>query len=703
MVSIEYNGDGDQLLISPRGDNFRDLVDFLKSCHCRWNATLKKWTLSVSLYKSFCDQVKGFGEDIDIDMNSENEIKKFFDNLKELKMSPRRCFHQELLNYPPLEGKHPFEKYQLEDILRGINQNRFLFNHDMGLGKSYITAALIAIKRFYKELDKCLIFSTPIGTLNLADELVKFVKGIKESDIITFTSMANLPFEERDVFNTKKYPQSIIIMSYDSLISVLNYYYDMTTRPKTILATIEKDEAVYKELFKAERDPIKEFLKDKYNYDSTKKDLLKKINKEADEKADANLKVKIAKNKLKADKQKLHPSSKTDYIKNPAPIKEWLNGLNGGLFLDEVHSLASPQSRRTQIMNMILPNFEYRYEFTGTLADKYQKLYEPSMILDKDLVEGKDYNSWLSSNNELGNHFSAYAINDDKWNLENIGELNKKLMKSYASRRKMVDCLDLPMNYEVPTIYVNMSSLHKEIYEKFSNFTADEKYALAKEEGTSFSDKMINMFQYMQQAVDNPTCLIKSDKFSLFPIDLQNKIKEFDYNRDSSKLTYIDEIVKERVDEDGEKGILWYFHPETMLALKERYKDYNPVVMSADIPMGNRLGVIKSFLANDKQKILIASINVMNTSVTLVECKWEEYVESTYNYTVYSQSRGRIFRPGQTDITRTYSIRYNGTLDCLQELNLKTKGATLSSLLNKEYVAQDLWRKMFNLQKGQII
>ena len=51
----------------------------------------------------------------------------------------------------------------------------------------------------------------------------------------------------------------------------------------------------------------------------------------------------------------------------------------------------------------------------------------------------------------------------------------------------------------------------------------------------------------------------------------------------------------------------------------------------------------------------------------------------------------------------TELIRYNGTLDCLQELNLKTKGATLSSLLNKEFIAQDLWRKLFNLQKGQII
>jgi hypothetical protein len=116
--------------------------------------------------------------------------------------------------------------------------------------------------------------------------------------------------------------------------------------------------------------------------------------------------------------------------------------------------------------------------------------------------------------------------------------------------------------------------------------------------------------------------------------------------------------------------------------------------------MEERVPMVKKFLANDKQKLIIASINVMNTSMTLIECKYEVYVEKTYNYTTYVQSRGRIFRPGQKDITRTYTLRYNNSLDNLQELNLQTKGETLNSLFNRQYIEQDMWHKLFNMQRG---
>ena len=34
------------------------------------------------------------------------------------------------------------------------------------------------------------------------------------------------------------------------------------------------------------------------------------------------------------------------------------------------------------------------------------------------------------------------------------------------------------------------------------------------------------------------------------------------------------------------------------------------------------------------------------------------------------------------------------------EINLNTKGETLKSLMNKEYIEYDLWKKLFNLQNA---
>ena len=629
MISISFDSAEDDLHIIIGGDNFRDLVDFVKLQGCRWNPDLKCWTLSVTKYDDFKEAAQSF-DSVDIDMLTKTEVIRWKNSLVELKVY-RRTFKQELMNLSPLVGKHPFEDYQIADITRGLCQNRFLFHHEMGLGKSYILTALIEHKRYYGEIDKCLIFSTPIGTRNIKSELLKHGKNMREEDIITFTSAGAIPFEDRDIFNTEKYPQTIIILSYDALKSISNYYYDKKYGTKT----------------------------------------------------------------------KKHPSTGKAYRANCMPIKEWLGDKPGGLFLDENHSLAVPSSRRTQVMNWIVPYFDQRFLFTGTLADKYEKLYEPCWILDKALVDGMDYPTWCAAYNELGNKYSAYAINPDKWNLEKLEQLNIEMLQKYCSKRKMTDCLDLPLNYEVPTIYCDMSPLQRKIYERFSNFTAQEQADLAGEGGKSFSERMMNLFQYLQGAVDNPTCLINSSKFDKFPEDLKQDILKFDWNKHSTKAELVDDIVEERSGEEGEKGIIWYFHPQTKDALVERYKKYNPTVISADVPMDDRVNIINKFLKDPKQKLIIASINVMNTSVTLIECKYEIYVEKTYNFVVYTQSRGRIFRPAQDSITRTYSMRFKDSIDNLQELNLKTKGETLNSLFNQQYISAGVWKKLFSLANAE--
>jgi len=363
MISISFDSAEDFLHITIGGNNFRDLVDFVKLQGCKWDPELKCWTLSITKFDDFKAAAKSF-DDVDIDMLTLSEVERWKSTLVELELY-RRAFKQELLTFPPLQGKPPYEDYQIADITRGICQNRFLFHHEMGLGKSYILTALIEHKRLYGDIYKCLIFSTPIGTRNLKSELLKHGKNMKEDDIITFASAGAIPFEDRDIFNTEKYPQTIIILSYDALKSVSNYYYDKKYGTKT----------------------------------------------------------------------KKHPSTGKNYRANCMPIKEWLEGRPGGLFLDENHSLAVPSSRRTQVMNWIVPYFNQRFLFTGTLADKYEKLYEPCWILDKALVGGMDYQTWCATYNELGNKFSAYAINSDKWDLIKLEQLNIEMMKKYCSKR----------------------------------------------------------------------------------------------------------------------------------------------------------------------------------------------------------------------------------------------------------------------------
>ena len=630
FIYIENSSDFGMKIIPSSNDDFQEIVEYLKLNGCRWDANLKIWKKPIVDYKDIIKELNYEGQAVELSALDKQNFENYISSLTELVISKeRRMPRWDLMNFPPLKGKPPFENYQYEDTAKAITRNRFLFNWEMGLGKSAALAFLIENLRFYKLINKCIIFSTGVGVFNLKDELCKFGKNIKPEDIFVVNSITML--DDRDIFNPQKYPFNILIMTYDTFKGINNYYYDMQN----------------------------------------------------------------------ATKSNPHPSQKVDFQKSCVPIKDWLEGYHGALFLDECHSLANPKSRRSKTIDMNLMYFKYRYEFTGTLADKYEKLYEPLYILDRSLVDGKGYTEWLQSYNEVGNRFSKYAVNPDKWDMEKIGELNAKLLKDYAAKRKMIECLDLPMNYDVPTINVDMSPLHRKIYEEFvkQEMKLVQERKLAGE--STIKDSIMNMFGIFQLACENVECIKDTPSFEKFPIELQTMINNYKWENDNAKVPVIEAVLEERVDEEEQRGIVWYYHPKTKDCLVKLLKKYNPVVIEAGMGPEVMSEAIKEFKTNDKHKIIIASINIMNTSVTLTECKWNLYVERTFNYTIYSQSRGRTWRPGQTEVCRTYMMCFKASIDNLQLQNLQQKGAVIESLLNKSIVDQRMWKMIFNAKGNE--
>ena len=630
MVVITADKVAGVLNIKPMGDNFQDIIETLKLNGAKWNPKTKFWNKNILDMDDLIKELNFEGEAVEVSALTKQDVEDYKKNLKELEIcNVRRPLNFGLMNFMPLAGKPPFENYQREDLSRAITRNRFLFNWEMGLGKSYALACLIENLRYYKLINKCLIFSTGVGVFNLKDELCKFGKNIKPEDIFVVNSITML--DDRDIFNPQKYPFNILIMTYDTFKGINNYYYDMQN----------------------------------------------------------------------ATKSNPHPSQKVDFQKSCVPIRDWLEGYHGALFLDECHSLANPKSRRSKTIDMNLMYFKYRYEFTGTLADKYEKLYEPLHILDRSLVDGKNYNDWLQGYNEVGNRFSKYAVNPDKWDMEKIGELNVRLLKDYAAKRKMIECLDLPMNYDVPTINVDMSPLHRKIYEEFvkQEMKLAQERKLAGE--STIKDSIMNMFGIFQLACENVECIKDTPSFEKFPIELQTMINNYKWEDDNAKVPVIEAVLEERVDEEEQRGIVWYYHPKTKDCLVKLLKKYNPVVIEAGMGPEVMSEAIKEFKTNDKHKIIIASINIMNTSVTLTECKWNLYVERTFNYTVYSQSRGRTWRPGQTEVCRTYMTCFKNSIDNLQLQNLQQKGAVIESLLNRNIVDQRMWKMIFNAKGNE--
>ena len=641
-VNSKYYG---HFFLRPQGDDFHDIIDVLKENNLMFDPTSKAWicsSRSLGKIKSAIDLDPCIKDKtLSVSELVKYQINQYESQLKELEMAKKRMvYHSELMHFNALPGKHPYENYQMQDFINALSRNRFLFAWDVGLGKSWALTALLEHLRFYNIINKCVLFTSGIGVWNLKSELIKFGKNQKEDEILTITSVTELK-KDRGIFsmdNEKYNKYKTIIMTYDTLKAIDDYYYMEMQR--------------------------------------------------------------------KAGKKKPEPRSARSRDKNSyIPWEDWAEGKALCMFLDENHLLGAANTMRTKVFLRNVKYFKYRYEFTGTLADRYEKLYTSCLILDRDLVHGLNYTEWTTTYNQVGNKFSRFAINPDAWDTGEMESLNAKLITSYGSKRLKGECIDLPDHIDAPTIYLDMSDKQRRIYEMFSNESVKKAVEDGKAQGKSTSESLMNKFAYFQLAVDNPECLLSSQGFESFSSSLQELIKEYDYNKDCTKLKALDDIVNYRLEEldDPAPGIIWTYHPATAKALAKRYEKYRPVLIQANLDKDERFAAIKALEEDVKQgdtkRLIIASLMVMNSSLTVTYCNWECYIERVFQFPTWTQAHGRIDRPSQKDTTVSYTFCFNDSIDRLQLENLETKGQTLESLMNRKFISGEAWKKLFNLKK----
>jgi SNF2 family DNA or RNA helicase len=342
---------------------------------------------------------------------------------------------------------------------------------------------------------------------------------------------------------------------------------------------------------------------------------------------------------------------------------------------------------------MNLQFFEYRYLFSATPCDKEEKMYVLLKILDKKLINGLDYNGWLTQFCELGNRFSKYGINKETWDYGKWTLLQDTLYKDYAVKRGK-ELLNLPVAYDEPLIKVNMSTKHREIYEAFTYEVIQDVKSRNNSNHAGLVANLVNTFAYLQLSVDNPLCLLKTEKFDQFPFKLQQLIKGFNYEKDFDKLEALDYVIDDECVEQENKVIIFCYHPLTIECLAKHFGK-KAAILSSTIPKEERFAIIDAF-KKSSERILVASVLIANTSFSLNECKAAIFYERPWDFITYEQARGRIYRIGQTEEVRYYNMCYNQSIDNLQLAALDKKGKVMENLVKKNVLSSDEWRMVFN-------
>ena len=145
-----------------------------------------------------------------------------------------------------------------------------------------------------------------------------------------------------------------------------------------------------------------------------------------------------------------------------------------------------------------------------------------------------------------------------------------------------------------------------------------------------------------------------------------------------------------------------YYWQKTVTTFTDPLKpasETNPICITGETPQEERNSLVEEFKTGN-HKLLIANISTLNTSVTITDVTCQIYIERGFNYSNYEQSTRRIYRIGQDKPVISYILIYENTLDVLTDKNLSSKGMLVDGLLSKNFLTQEQWSEIFNLNSS---
>lgn len=620
MISLGFK-DGKIVanIVQETQDNFKTCCSLLKSQKFIWNPKESQWEKSAVMYSSELFDILSSVAKVYFPDIARDAIKNYNENMpSELILTNPidKIDYNKYSEFNPIVGKAPYENFQDEDIRAALRQNRFLFNWEMGCGKSFATSIIYEYQKDHVNTQKMFLFTTKIGTYNLKKELAKFCKSLTVDDVEVFNSAKSFKKTGRKIFDIDEIcNKKVLVFSYDSWKLIASSY--------------------------------------------------------GDKKAGRTLNV---------------------------PIQNFFQGTEPLLCLDECHQLSNPKSERSKAIFKYLKFFKYRYLFSATPADKNEKIYSFAMTLDPKLVFFLKYNEWLSKYNDMGTWFSRYAINKKGWHEEELAELNKKLTK-YSAKRKAAEVLDLPECIFVDPFMIEMSEKQRDLYREVVNDIVNNIIKKNPDMSASSVDIIKEAFGTVMSFVENPNVLGSGSNTNVSP-DIKEKCLKYNFQNDYAKLDVVDAILEDEVDDKENRGIVWYTHPLTKDCLMERYKNYNPILVHAEMDEEERFAAIEEFKRNPEHRILVASEYILSTSVTLIECTFAVYLETAFSYETYIQSTGRIYRIGQKEKVRIYHCYFENTVDTFHINAIENKKNLVDVLFTKQKPLLSL-KQMRDLFQGK--
>lgn len=313
-------------------------------------------------------------------------------------------------------------------------------------------------------------------------------------------------------------------------------------------------------------------------------------------------------------------------------IKRFCKSRKIAMILDESARIKDPQTKTAQALFELRQYSLKRIIITGTpVANKPFDLWAQFFFLDGGKILGDDFDNFKSKYNEKSSDY-----------IESLHELKTTITK-HSIRRCKNDVLELPEKRFI-NVYVDLKGKQLEIYNKLRNELKIEVQDIDGNISIDEAENILKKLLRLTQIASNPSLIDKG------------------YNEIPSKFEKLDNLLKDIASKD-EKAIIWTCFVENITILKNRLREYNPLVIHGEIPIKDRMNFVNIFQESDKNKVMIANPAAAREGLTLTKANNAIYLDRNFNLVDYLQSQDRIHRISQTKECNIYKILARNTID----------------------------------------
>lgn len=313
-------------------------------------------------------------------------------------------------------------------------------------------------------------------------------------------------------------------------------------------------------------------------------------------------------------------------------IKRFCKSRKVAMILDESARIKDPQTKTAQALFELRQYSLKRIIITGTpVANKPFDLWAQFFFLDGGKILGDDFDNFKSKYNEKSSDY-----------IESLHELKTTITK-HSIRRCKNDVLELPEKRFI-NVYVDLKGKQLEIYNKLRNELKIEVQDIDGNISIDDAENILKKLLRLTQIASNPSLIDKG------------------YNEIPAKFEKLDNLLKDIASKD-EKAIIWTCFVENIKILKNRLREYNPLVIHGEIPIKDRMNFVNIFQESDKNKVMIANPAAAREGLTLTKANNAIYLDRNFNLVDYLQSQDRIHRISQTKECNIYKILARKTID----------------------------------------